>query len=280
MCQNISSDGSLVWEWTTDDYGMTPSVAIGTPDSGFVIGSWEGDIYKLSSSGDSLWHYSSKYEVYYHGMVISGDDILACGAAFYSLLSVLTRLDSEGNLIWERKYPNCALGLVKESMDGGFILTGYYPYDYEIDNASLVIKTDSEGCWGGTSIEPERYVRDFDITVYPNPASSFSIVSFTLDYSSMVDLKVFDITGRCVQEYPEIQYNARENEITIEGLGSGIYFCKINSGNFTATQQFVPDGGDAGGWIIATGTPDQLAENGDSYTGSFLKAVLEKEERE
>ena len=40
-----------------------------------------------------------------------------------------------------------------------------------------------------------------------------------------------------------------------------------------------PDGGDAGGWIIATGTPDQLAENGDSYTGSFLKAVLEKDEQ-
>ena len=41
-----------------------------------------------------------------------------------------------------------------------------------------------------------------------------------------------------------------------------------------------PDGGDAGGWIIATGTPDQLAENGDSYTGCFLKAVLEADARE
>ncbi|MCD4701653.1 MAG: excinuclease ABC subunit UvrA [Candidatus Aegiribacteria sp.] len=41
-----------------------------------------------------------------------------------------------------------------------------------------------------------------------------------------------------------------------------------------------PDGGDAGGRIIATGTPDQLAENSDSYTGHFLKAALEKDARE
>ncbi|MCK5117476.1 MAG: excinuclease ABC subunit UvrA [Candidatus Aegiribacteria sp.] len=41
-----------------------------------------------------------------------------------------------------------------------------------------------------------------------------------------------------------------------------------------------PDGGDAGGRIIATGTPDRLAENKDSYTGRFLKAVLEADVRE
>ena len=35
-----------------------------------------------------------------------------------------------------------------------------------------------------------------------------------------------------------------------------------------------PEGGDGGGDIIATGTPEQLAEHPDSYTGHFLKAVL------
>ncbi|MCK4807280.1 MAG: excinuclease ABC subunit UvrA, partial [Candidatus Aegiribacteria sp.] len=41
-----------------------------------------------------------------------------------------------------------------------------------------------------------------------------------------------------------------------------------------------PDGGDAGGRIIATGTPDQLAENSNSHTGFFLKAVLRADSRE
>jgi excinuclease ABC subunit A len=35
-----------------------------------------------------------------------------------------------------------------------------------------------------------------------------------------------------------------------------------------------PDGGDEGGRIIATGTPEQLAEHEFSYTGSFLKKVF------
>ncbi len=36
-----------------------------------------------------------------------------------------------------------------------------------------------------------------------------------------------------------------------------------------------PDGGDRGGEIVATGTPRQIAQNKKSYTGYFLKSVLE-----
>ena len=41
-----------------------------------------------------------------------------------------------------------------------------------------------------------------------------------------------------------------------------------------------PDGGDAGGKIIATGTPEEVSENKDSYTGQYLKKVLKKEHYE
>ncbi|MEG0995198.1 MAG: excinuclease ABC subunit UvrA, partial [Bacilli bacterium] len=36
-----------------------------------------------------------------------------------------------------------------------------------------------------------------------------------------------------------------------------------------------PEGGDEGGEIIATGTPEQVSKNEKSYTGSFLKKILE-----
>lgn len=36
-----------------------------------------------------------------------------------------------------------------------------------------------------------------------------------------------------------------------------------------------PEGGDEGGTVIATGTPEQVAENKKSYTGIFLKKALE-----
>ena len=35
-----------------------------------------------------------------------------------------------------------------------------------------------------------------------------------------------------------------------------------------------PDGGSRGGTVIATGTPEQIALAEDSYTGQFLKKIL------
>ncbi|PXF28783.1 excinuclease ABC subunit A [Pokkaliibacter plantistimulans] len=41
-----------------------------------------------------------------------------------------------------------------------------------------------------------------------------------------------------------------------------------------------PEGGSRGGQIIATGTPEQVADNRQSHTGQFLKPLLEKGNRE
>ena len=37
-----------------------------------------------------------------------------------------------------------------------------------------------------------------------------------------------------------------------------------------------PEGGDQGGTIVCQGTPEQVAQNPNSYTGQFLKDVLNK----
>ena len=38
-----------------------------------------------------------------------------------------------------------------------------------------------------------------------------------------------------------------------------------------------PEGGDGGGTVVATGTPEEVAENPLSYTGKFLKPLLERD---
>jgi excinuclease ABC subunit A len=38
-----------------------------------------------------------------------------------------------------------------------------------------------------------------------------------------------------------------------------------------------PEGGDQGGQIVATGTPEEVAEVGSSYTGRYLKPILERD---
>jgi len=35
-----------------------------------------------------------------------------------------------------------------------------------------------------------------------------------------------------------------------------------------------PEGGDEGGWIVAEGTPEEVAKNPKSYTGMYLKDLL------
>jgi excinuclease ABC subunit A len=36
-----------------------------------------------------------------------------------------------------------------------------------------------------------------------------------------------------------------------------------------------PEGGEAGGWLIAEGTPEQVTEMPQSFTGQFLERVIQ-----
>ena len=38
-----------------------------------------------------------------------------------------------------------------------------------------------------------------------------------------------------------------------------------------------PEGGDGGGTVVATGTPEEVAECEKSYTGQYLRKMLEKQ---
>ncbi|MER1990011.1 MAG: hypothetical protein ABS884_09845, partial [Solibacillus isronensis] len=38
-----------------------------------------------------------------------------------------------------------------------------------------------------------------------------------------------------------------------------------------------PEGGEGGGTILATGTPEKIAEVEESYTGRYLKPILERD---
>ena len=41
---------------------------------------------------------------------------------------------------------------------------------------------------------------------------------------------------------------------------------------------FGPEGGDGGGEIVAVGTPEQVAANPRSWTGKYLKEILDRHE--
>jgi excinuclease ABC subunit A len=37
-----------------------------------------------------------------------------------------------------------------------------------------------------------------------------------------------------------------------------------------------PEGGEQGGWIVAQGTPEEVAARAESHTGRFLRKALER----
>ena len=41
-----------------------------------------------------------------------------------------------------------------------------------------------------------------------------------------------------------------------------------------------PGAGDEGGYIIATGTPEEIAKIDSSLTGTYLRSVLQKQQKE
>jgi len=233
----ISSDGIIQWEWSSAGIGV---FGLQTVAGGFTACSYYSRIRMFSTTGDTLWSYTSEHEdVKYLGIAIAGTDIIACGSSENDSLSVITKLDSSGLLIWEQVYPSCGFHSIGSTADEGFILAGVYPYPYEAEMASLLVKTDSDGWYEGMGIEPDQTVGALNLEVYPNPSSAYTVLNFNLDSSVFVSLEVFDISGRSVIEISGTQYNPGKNEILIEGLGCGLYFCRLTSGDFTASERFV-----------------------------------------
>ena len=102
------------------------------------------------------------------------------------------------------------------------------------------MKTDSEGWWGGTGMEPGQISGlDLDLMIYPNPSNASVSIGFDLESSASFAINVYDITGRRVLGIPRTVYNPGMNEIHVDNLGSGVYYCRLTARNEAATSRFV-----------------------------------------
>jgi len=73
---------------------------------------------------------------------------------------------------------------------------------------------------------------------FPNQSSA-PIVRFSIPEPAVIELIVFDITGRLVSEIQEVEYSSGCYAILLDYLTPGIYFCRMVSDDFKATQRFV-----------------------------------------
>ncbi len=94
--------------------------------------------------------------------------------------------------------------------------------------------------WTPLGIQGEPEPESFELLPFhPNPATASPVIRFTLPETSSVELFVFDITGRLIETTPPQEYSSGYHSIFLDELSPGIYFCRMVSGEFTATQRLV-----------------------------------------
>ena len=109
----------------------------------------------------------------------------------------------------------------------------------------VIVLTNGQSGWAVAQIEELLYefalenagVADGDrnlpvsysLQVYPNPFNHQAAISFKLQASSQVELKVFDITGREVASLVTGHLSLGKHKVVwdAEGMGSGVYFVRM-----------------------------------------------------
>ncbi len=75
--------------------------------------------------------------------------------------------------------------------------------------------------------------------VFPNPAAGLATVRFVLGSAAAVDVSVFDVSGRIVQEAPAIPAAAGVNETGIGGFAPGVYLVRISTQSGASAHRLV-----------------------------------------
>jgi hypothetical protein len=109
-----------------------------------------------------------------------------------------------------------------------------------------VVAVDREGRDLATTINSKVTPTTFALhPAYPNPFNPYTNLSFTLPNALPYSMNIYNVAGQLVRSY-EGMGNVGLNVITWDGkdnLGneasSGVYFCKLSAGRFTATNKMV-----------------------------------------
>ncbi len=112
---------------------------------------------------------------------------------------------------------------------------------YIIGDGGVILKTISGGTVVINNISYQTPTSFSLYQNYPNPFNPSTKIKFDIPKGSLVKLKVFDILGREVAELVNEKLNAGvyEYEWNGAGLTSGVYFYRLEAGEFTETKRMV-----------------------------------------
>ena len=104
------------------------------------------------------------------------------------------------------------------------------------------------GFWGmirvlaGTTDVPSQRIRTTLRPNYPNPFNPSTTIEFVVAETAPVTVEIFDVKGRRVATLIREEFQPGAHQVTWEGtdesgrgLASGIYFCRMQAGDYSRT---------------------------------------------
>ena len=79
------------------------------------------------------------------------------------------------------------------------------------------------------------------LQIYPNPFAGQATLEFNLGEAQTIEINLYDVTGKMIQNTPSKIYNAGNHRIAIEGQGleNGLYYVNILAEDGIVTRRIV-----------------------------------------
>jgi hypothetical protein len=105
--------------------------------------------------------------------------------------------------------------------------------------------TDVVGVEDGEGEEVRRHAQ-YLAQNYPNPFGSSTTIAYSVRVPGRLGISIYDIRGALVREIVKERVAAGVHRVVWDGrdvrgrrVGSGIYFCRLQTGDFTETRRMV-----------------------------------------
>ncbi|MCK4256931.1 T9SS type A sorting domain-containing protein [candidate division WOR-3 bacterium] len=141
--------------------------------------------------------------------------------------------DDEGNILGYR-YEDAATGYK--------MIFLYFPFHGITDTDEQDIFIDNITNWFEVGVEEEQVELFYDLPmVTPNPISRPTTVIFTIPRNGFLSIKIYDVTGSLVKTLADERFNAGNHTLRLntDELVSGVYFLKMDTGEFSGTRKFL-----------------------------------------
>lgn len=103
---------------------------------------------------------------------------------------------------------------------------------------------DKDGKFTYSKVLQINYNKHYNITVFPNPFSNSTTISFTLSQSQKVSIRIYDVSGKLIKTIANEQMEAGSHQLVWNASGEngtavakGMYYLKFNAGNYAETKK-------------------------------------------